>query len=496
VGEVAASCQRQWLSLSLGKNRPSPHAGPGSPPVESIIHLPSLIGGRYKPVRFIARGGMGVVYEVVHVNTGEHLALKLMLARVLLTPNQARRFRQEARIHGLVKSEHLVRVVDADVAPELDDTPFLVMELLTGLDFERLCETRQPSSTEIVDWMSQLGVALDRAHGQGVVHRDLKPENLFLARRDELPDIVKILDFGVAKLVSENAQNATMTGQILGTPRYMAPEQARGAKRVSSAADRFALGLIAFRLLFGRPYYEGDSWVALLGQGAQGPRWRPSQRVRAAGPGFDAWFAKACALEPRDRFATCAEQARALAVLLASGSARTSSVGRLLRRRWSQSTARRDVGRTILRGRRFFAAAIAVFFVFFAGSEVPRPLPRPRMEAPRSTVASAPAVPGAELRERPPAAKSLIRVVVTSAWLGAGVHPAVVSEPVASASRSRRSRMWRRSPGSPSDSPASRGEATTARPALERAGESDEVPTTSEAASPDETAGDPVWNEP
>jgi serine/threonine protein kinase len=260
---------------------------------------------------------MGAVYEVVHANTGEHLALKLMLARSLLTPDLVDRFRREARIHSSVKSEHVVRVVDADVAPELDDAPFLVMELLVGQDFERICLERQPSTTDVVDWMRQLGGALDKAHREGIVHRDLKPENLFLAEREGLPPIVKILDFGIAKMAAEGSGSSTATGQILGTPRYMAPEQAVGAKRISTAADRFALGLIAFRLLCRRHYFIADNWVRLLRQVARGPISHPSALGHNRGPAFDAWFARACAFQPGDRFATCVEQVEALALALA-----------------------------------------------------------------------------------------------------------------------------------------------------------------------------------
>ena len=300
-------------------------------PVEAATQapqLPAVIGGRYRPIRLIAKGGMGAVYEVVHANTGEHLALKLMLARSLLTPELVERFRREARIHSSVKSEHVVRVVDADVAHEIDDVPFLVMELLAGRDFERICVEGQPSSTEVIGWMRQLAAALDKAHGEGVVHRDLKPENLFLAERDGLPPIVKILDFGVAKMASEADGHATATGQILGTPRYMAPEQATDAKQISAAADRFALGLITFRMLCGRHYFAGDNLVVLLRNVGRGPREKPSAIGSKLGPAFDAWFARACALAPRERFATCAEQVDALAQAIEIEPARGRGRGR------------------------------------------------------------------------------------------------------------------------------------------------------------------------
>jgi serine/threonine-protein kinase len=134
---------------------------------------------------------------------------------------------------------------------------------------------------------------------------------------------VKVLDFGVAKLLPENdagSTGATQTGQILGTPRYMAPEQASGGKKISPAADRFALGLIAFRLLSRRHYFEGDNWVTLMQTVTRGPTASPSEMGCARGTGFDQWFARACAFEPGERFGSCAEQVDALAGALAGGS--------------------------------------------------------------------------------------------------------------------------------------------------------------------------------
>jgi serine/threonine protein kinase len=316
-----------------------PAIGAGPQPVgpvaraASAVQLPATISGKYRPVRLIAKGGMGAVYEVIHANTGEHLALKLMLARSLLSPELVERFRREARISSSVKSAHVVRVVDADVAPELDDAPFLVMELLDGRDFERICLERSPSAAEVVDWMRQLAPALDKAHQLGIIHRDLKPENIFLADREGQPPIVKILDFGIAKVATEGGGSSTATGQILGTPRYMAPEQATGTKEISPATDRFALALIAFRLLCGRHYFAGDNWVGLLRDVARGPQARPSACGSGRGPAFDAWFAHACAFDPDRRFPSCAAQVEALAAALEGIS--TAPAGRRRRRAWA-----------------------------------------------------------------------------------------------------------------------------------------------------------------
>jgi eukaryotic-like serine/threonine-protein kinase len=278
-----------------------------------MSQLPALVGGKYRPIRLLGQGGMGIVYEVVHENTGEHLAMKLLLARSRLAPDLVERFRREARATTAVRSDHVVRVTDADVAPELDGAPFLVMELLEGQNFEELCLERRPSPEECVDWLRQIARALDRAHAQRVVHRDLKPENLFLAQRVELPPIVKVLDFGIAKVIGE-AGSQTASGEILGTPRYMAPEQAGpDARDVSAASDRYALGLIAFRLLAGRHYFDENNLMKLLLDVTRGASAPPSARGCTSGPLFDAWFVRACAVDPGLRFASCFEQIEALA---------------------------------------------------------------------------------------------------------------------------------------------------------------------------------------
>jgi serine/threonine-protein kinase len=312
---------------------------------------------------------MGAVYEVVHVNTGEHLALKLMLARSLLSPELVERFRREARIPSSVKSEHIARILDADTAPELDGAPFLVMELLAGKDLERLCGERRPTAAEVVDWLRQVGRTLDKAHGREIVHRDLKPENLFLAEREELSPIIKILDFGIAKVSADAAGQSTASGQILGTPRYMAPEQAGAAKAVGPPVDRFALGLIAFRLLAGRHYFENENWVALLREVAHGPTRRPSDLGCDLGRPFDQWFARACALQPAERFPSCTEQVEALAAAVGIPAQPTSA-----------SVALRGGSRTrsTMRWMAFVGTAVGAALLWRS------PWPRPVAEASRS----------------------------------------------------------------------------------------------------------------
>ena len=271
-------------------------------PMNLAPSLPPIIASRYVPIRLIGMGGMGAVYEVEHARTGERLALKVLLSGVAASAEAIERFKREARASARIRSEHVVRVTDADVAPELGGVPFLVMELLEGLDLERVVVSTSAEPATVVEWLRQVARALDKAHKLGIVHRDLKPENLFLTDSENGPAIVKILDFGIVKMSQESA-GATGPGQILGTLKYMAPEQATANAPVTAAADRCALGLVAYRLLVGESHYRGGPMV-ILGQLLHGQLEPPSERGCRLGPALDAWFLKACHRDPLQRFAS------------------------------------------------------------------------------------------------------------------------------------------------------------------------------------------------
>jgi serine/threonine-protein kinase len=282
--------------------------------MKTAPQLPALIAGRYQPVRLIAKGGMGAVYEVEHARTGERLALKVLLSGVGASPEDLERFKREARASARIKSDHVVRVTDADVSPELDGAPFLVMELLEGMDLERKAAAERPDAATVVDWLRQVATAIDKAHRLGLVHRDLKPENIFLTTVEDRPPIIKVLDFGIVKLAEEGT-GATGEGQIIGTPRYMAPEQASSGARITPATDRFALGLVAYRLLAGESYFKGDP-INILAQLLHEPMRPPSEKHPGLGAAFDAWFARACHRDPEARFPSAGEQIEALSAAL------------------------------------------------------------------------------------------------------------------------------------------------------------------------------------
>jgi serine/threonine protein kinase/tetratricopeptide (TPR) repeat protein len=278
--------------------------------------LPEIIAERYRVISEIGRGGMGRVLHVVHENTGEHLALKLMLSFGSGGAAAVERFKREARAFALIKSEHVVRVIDAGVAAELDGAPYLAMELLEGLDLETLAVRRGSlQGHEVTELLSQAARALDRAHALGIVHRDLKPANLFV-HDDQGRTVLKVLDFGISSFATGG--RLTSNGALLGTPYYMAPEQVDSNEGpIGPAADVWAIGMVAFRLLAGRVYWAVDG-MRVLTAILSGDLPRPSERAWQLDKGFDSWFARSCARLPGDRFATVGEQivelGRALAV--------------------------------------------------------------------------------------------------------------------------------------------------------------------------------------
>jgi serine/threonine-protein kinase len=226
--------------------------------------LGELAGGKYKVVRLMAQGGMGVVYEAQHTVVKRRFALKFLRPDLAERRDFLDRFRREAEAAGALESEHVAAAVDFGVAA--DGAPFIVMEHLVGESLGTLLEreTRLPPG-RAAELIRQACRGIQAAHAAGIVHRDLKPHNLFVCRRQDGTDLVKVLDFGVAKLQgADQANAATGTGAVMGTAPYMSPEQARGDKVVDSATDVYALGAILYELLSGKRPHPGDSHNAVL----------------------------------------------------------------------------------------------------------------------------------------------------------------------------------------------------------------------------------------
>jgi serine/threonine protein kinase len=272
----------------------------------------TVFASDYEIVGPLAEGGMGAVYVAKQRSTGKERALKIMQPQFVSDDRTRERFAQEARAGSQVDSEHVVEVVGAGIDAETG-VPWLAMELLRGEDLESFSSRLGPlPAAQVMEIFRQLCHGLAAAHAAGLVHRDLKPENVFLAtaRRVGVPFTVKILDFGIAKVVTETKQDVT---DAVGTPTWMAPEQTEAGRSITPAADVWSLGLIAFRLLSGRTYWKAAnaaevSAMAILREVVFEPMEPASIRARALGSttamttAFDGWFARAVVREPDRRF--------------------------------------------------------------------------------------------------------------------------------------------------------------------------------------------------
>lgn len=218
-----------------------------------------IVADRYRIQRRIASGGMGVIYEAEHVETGRRVALKLMHKGAFFDTDSATwtaRMRREARAAGTLDTPHVVQVLDA--GEDSTGESYVAMELLRGLDLRQLVKGTGPLPPDVaVRVVAQACLGVAAAHARGVLHRDLKPGNLFLSV-DELGGVtVKVIDFGIAKITRDPAlTRITVTGQLIGTPTYVSPEQARGLSDVDERTDVWSLGVILYRLLTGAPPHE------------------------------------------------------------------------------------------------------------------------------------------------------------------------------------------------------------------------------------------------
>ncbi|WP_437300543.1 serine/threonine-protein kinase [Sorangium sp. So ce426] len=297
----------------------------------------AVLGGDFRVVRPLSQGGMGAVFVAEQLSTGKPRAVKLMHAQLAQDPRFRERFEQEARVGARIESDHVVEVVAAGVDPATQ-TPWLAMELLDGADLSAVMAQRGAlPPDEVRDLMGQLCHALGAAHRAGVVHRDLKPENIFIARprQQNVRFKVKVLDFGVAKIVAEARATTSITASV-GTPLWMAPEQTELAAQVVPASDVWALGLLAFYLLTARVYWvepsrgPSASVMSLMREVLFGPLDPPSARAAQLGcahlipPGFDAWFARCLARDVRARFADAAQAMAALDPVLAAAAHRSA----------------------------------------------------------------------------------------------------------------------------------------------------------------------------
>ena len=216
----------------------------------------TVLGSTYRVGQQLGKGGMGSVYRATHCRLERNFAIKVLHAAVEQDGQSLSRFEQEALVTSKLGHPHIVEVIDFNHSSE--GFPYIVMELLEGEDLgARLRRVGQLGLGLIASVIRQTAEALEAAHKSGIVHRDLKPENIFLCRRGKRNDFIKLLDFGMSK-VSGRANNLTRTGEVFGTPWYMAPEQITG-EGIDPRTDIFSLGAIAYRMATGRLAFPGDN---------------------------------------------------------------------------------------------------------------------------------------------------------------------------------------------------------------------------------------------
>jgi len=266
--------------------------------------------GRYRLEELLGQGGMAEVHRATDTKLARTVAVKVILATHAVKGDFLERFLREARMVASLEHPNILPVYDFG---EDDGVPFLVMPYLSGGTLrERLRSGPAPLALASL-WITQLADALDAAHAAGVLHRDVKPANVLVGKGDRL----FLADFGIAKML-ENQSGLTATGVVVGTPIYMAPEQAQG-RPATPATDRYALAVVAYEILCGRPPFDGDNALSLMHQHVASPPPPLSTRIGGLPAGLDEVLSRALAKDPAARPPTCRALADAVAALLPAG---------------------------------------------------------------------------------------------------------------------------------------------------------------------------------
>jgi len=287
----------------------------------------ALIDEKYEIVRELGAGAMGAVYEARHVRTQRRVAIKVIKEEAKLDPGVVERFHREARAAGAIESEHITEVLDSGV--DAGDSPYLVMEFLSGEDLDAALKRVGPMKPDVAARIvAQMLMGLERAHEAGVVHRDIKPANVFLAKekREGGTIVVKVSDFGIAKVKADplagNDRALTHTSALLGSPAYMSPEQAKGAKDIDARADLWSTAIVLYQLLSGdTPHPTADTLgLLLLAICSEEAPWIQT-RAPWVPASLAAILAKALKLEIAERYQSAREMLVALIETLPDGTA-------------------------------------------------------------------------------------------------------------------------------------------------------------------------------
>ncbi len=276
-----------------------------------------VINNKYRLIRLIGDGGMGSVYEARHEVLGTTVALKFLHPELTRRSGLVQRFLQEARVSAQIQSPHVVRVTDVDQSS--GGLAFIVMEYLEGRTLQTLYEDLyragvRLSHADALEYAMQMIEGVEAAHRAGVVHRDLKPDNVIITKTPKGEPLLKLLDFGIAKLrvTGQLDRGLTRPGVIMGTPEYMAPEQAYSADAVDARADIFSLGVMIFEMLAGRRPVGGDEPHQIAAAYLSGQISKLSDLAPGLAPELCAAVHRAMEAQPKDRFSTVAELREAI----------------------------------------------------------------------------------------------------------------------------------------------------------------------------------------
>lgn len=274
----------------------------------------TVIAGRYRLERLLASGGMGAVWVAQHVTLGSELAIKFMHGDPTELTAARSRFEREARTASLIRHPNVVTVQDYGIEGQ---TPYMAMELLHGENLDDfLIRKKRITLDELEPIISQVSRGLRKAHETGIVHRDLKPSNVFIAR-DDGREIVKILDFGIAKEIDTQLGQHTKTTELMGSPHYMSPEQLRSTKKSDFRSDLWSLAVIIYKALTGVNPFPGDTLAEVMVQVFSGKWTPPSTLVPGLSATVDAFFQRAFARKPDDRFQSIHDMHNAFVAVVA-----------------------------------------------------------------------------------------------------------------------------------------------------------------------------------
>ncbi|MCY1069958.1 serine/threonine-protein kinase [Nannocystis sp. RBIL2] len=291
-----------------------------APPPDYSNLVGTVLADRYRLLKRIGEGGMGSVYQAEHITIGRKLAIKVLSPEYGDSPEIIARFLQEARTASMLHHEHIVDITDFGYTKQ--GLAFLTMEYLEGEDLATMLarEGRQPW-TRVRRILLQICRALDAAHEAGIVHRDMKPDNCFRIKRGGNPDFIKILDFGIAKVIvdgttsgrAERQKMATEAGTLLGTPEYMAPEIARDQKP-DARVDVYSVGVVMYELLTGSVPFKGQTFMATVAMQMVDEPEAPHRRAPDAGipESIEKIVLQALRKDPAERFQTIREFADAI----------------------------------------------------------------------------------------------------------------------------------------------------------------------------------------